>query len=445
MATCHFWLDKIAGSMDNHHQHHPKNYKIVVYDTEDRPGIGGASAVAGGLVHPLSPRGKLVYQGLQGLQATNELIRVAQDAVTTSSAMENTTTAVDLDVDVVLSDCIWRCAQTPKHVRQLQTTSDALPEFCTWYDPEDMRKMMMMANDSNSNSSRMLGALRMSHGCCVIHVPSYLQAVWRACQQRVLSLNQQPQHECHVSLEWKQLSSSSLEQEKEDFLQYDDVVLSAGAGIFQDYLKPKKTIITETDSVVEEQHMFPIHLVRGQSIEFTSNNKKTTNAFSDAFLCGKYVSPLPPHHQGSSWLPRVLVGATHEFQPQAHPPEEVQDNLKRATEFMAPNVWDDACYTPDRITSGYRVQSQRGPQGRLPILGKLQLDDDDDDCNNNNNNEVTTLLLDGKNNNAWIYTGLSSRGLLYHALFGKSLVDAIWHGDESLLMTEYPELKWWKK
>jgi hypothetical protein len=50
---------------------------VTVYDC-NLPGEGGASAVAAGMVHPFSPRGKLIWKGLEALHAALDLIQIAQ-------------------------------------------------------------------------------------------------------------------------------------------------------------------------------------------------------------------------------------------------------------------------------------------------------------------------------------------------------------------------------
>jgi len=396
LATCHSWLKNIAAQYDS--TNNCKSYRIVIYDTETRPGVGGASAVAGGLIHPLSPRGKLVYRGLEGLEASNQLIDSACQTVGSSS--------------VVLSNAILRCAQTSKHVEQLQKTARELPELFTWLDPADMSQAgdsasSVVGEEEEESTAKVLGALRMSNGCRVIHVPSYLQGLYLNCQQSVASMNK-------VSLEWKEVPSN-LEQVLDTF---DTVIFSAGAAIFQDYLP------SQDADEKDQNHVFPVHLLRGQSIEFVSRCNDPSKTIKDAFLCGKYISPLPSKN-GTS---RVLVGATHEFKKEASSQEDVVDGLKSATQFMAPHLWDESEYAMDRITSGYRVQSQRGHLGRLPLLGKM---------------EIPYFLP--QHDNVWIYTGLSSRGLLYHALFADILVSAAWNNNEELIKEKYPELLWWKK
>jgi FAD dependent oxidoreductase len=48
---------------------------VTVFD-EQPVGQGGASAVAAGMLHPLTPRGKLIWKGAEGLAAANQLIEV---------------------------------------------------------------------------------------------------------------------------------------------------------------------------------------------------------------------------------------------------------------------------------------------------------------------------------------------------------------------------------
>ena len=115
------------------------------------------------------------------------------------------------------------------------------------------------------------------------------------------------------------------------------------------------------------------------------------------------------------------TGATHEYGEEPLKPNEVEDVLKKKSYQFASEVWDNG--TIDRVTKGYRVQSNRGRHGRLPIVGKLE------NC---------------YHPNSWIFTGLSGRGLLYHGLFGDLLTDSILgikNEDGELL----ENMNWWLK
>lgn len=51
---------------------------VTVFDPNE-VGSGGASSVAAGLLHPLTPRGKIIWKGAEGLAAAKELIEVGRE------------------------------------------------------------------------------------------------------------------------------------------------------------------------------------------------------------------------------------------------------------------------------------------------------------------------------------------------------------------------------
>lgn len=48
---------------------------VTVFDPNEA-GAAGASSVAAGLLHPLTPRGKLIWKGEEGYKAAKQLIEV---------------------------------------------------------------------------------------------------------------------------------------------------------------------------------------------------------------------------------------------------------------------------------------------------------------------------------------------------------------------------------
>mmetsp|Transcript_10136 Transcript_10136/g.18413 ORF Transcript_10136/g.18413 Transcript_10136/m.18413 type:complete len:459 (+) Transcript_10136:102-1478(+) len=379
LSTAHHFIQKQPG------------IQITIFDKAP-VGTAGASSVAGGLLHPLSPRGKLVYQGRFGLQATNELVEQANRYQT-----------------CVVSESLFRVALNDEHVQQLKQTARTLPEYCEWISPQDMTMMMMQTSTTAGSSPNVQGGLKLSNGCKVLHVPSYLQGLYMACQAKASG-----------NITWTLLlentcSSSFLTEESPHHFQlfnnFDAVVLAAGAGMFQN------------DSLLSLKD-FPVDfLIRGQSIEMKLVSPPPRNGSSNrqnnaALLCGKYISPLFEKN-------RVLIGATHEWS--STPPlstNQVIQDLRQRTIDMAPFVWKHGEIA--NVTCGYRVQSRRGPLGRLPIIGRLH------DC--------TDI-----HNNVYIFTGLSSRGLLYHGLYGDVLTDMILGIQEHESGQEEYNLDWWRK
>ena len=184
--------------------------------------------------------------------------------------------------------------------------------------------------------------------------------------------------------------------------EFDTVVFAAGSGLFHDGV------------LCEDAEDFPAEMVRGQSIEMNVN-KMDGNKPNEAVLCGKYVAPMLEKD-------KILIGATHEYKSEALSETEVWDELKKRSYELSPDLWDQGAVS--RITSGYRVQSKRGKHGRMPIIGRS--------CGD-------------IHNNSWLFTGLSSRGLIYHGIFGDILSSMIIDNNEEAMLEQHPDLNWWKK
>jgi glycine/D-amino acid oxidase-like deaminating enzyme len=251
------------------------------------------------------------------------------------------------------------------------------------------------------------GALRLHSGCQVVHVPSYLRGLWKACRDKVSSGG-----EAGRSARWVILASTNELFETSRLQQHDAVVFSAGAGLFaSDSHSPALSRATS--------HL-PVQLVRGQSLVVSLSSADAE--LRDAVLCGKYLSPLPQAGE-------ILVGATHEFQPTPWTAGQVLEDLRgRTSGCLAPDlaasVWERGRVR--RVTQGVRVQSARGRHGRLPLVGRLD--------------------AKGLHPNAWLFTGLSSRGLLYHAWYGDWLARAVLADSEDVATVKNgpTDLLWWK-
>jgi glycine/D-amino acid oxidase-like deaminating enzyme len=327
----------------------------------------------GSLLHPLSPRGKLVHRGLEGLGATGRLVEAAL-------------AASGDDGSIVLRDELYRLAVAEQHATDLQNVAaNHADDWAEWIDRAELPQHRI-------RGTTLLGALRMHGPCKVLHVPSYLRGLWKACE--VLAETK------GCGVKWFTLEDDVAEAWKDRLEKYDAVVLAAGAGLFQSGL------LSPGD--------FPVQLVRGQSLEL----RRRSDAEQPAILCGKYLSPVP----NNSSL--TLVGATHEFAATPLTKDEVISEMKRRTADFAPDLWADDVEV-ERLTVGTRVQSERSSLGRLPLIGRLP------------NCDI--------HSNAWLFTGLSSRGLLYHGLYGDMLTDEIRAGNEDAELSRDSCLTWWKK
>lgn len=233
-----------------------------------------------------------------------------------------------------------------------------------------------------------MGGLKLENGCKVVHVPSYLRGLLKACQ------------DLDVETTWTQVKATTDIEFKSTISKFDTIVLSAGSGLMIDNILSSSSL--------------PVTLVRGQSVELKLDADEIEHPL-EAVLCGKYVSPLIDEG-------KMLIGATHEYKDQALSNQDVEKDLLERSVDLAPSIWESGKVS--RITTGWRVQSERGASGRIPIVGRL---------------DVNTL-----HNNVWIFTGLGSRGLIHHGVYGSVLSEAILRNDESVIYKKIPQACWWK-
>lgn len=355
-------------------------------------------------MHPFSPRGKLIHFGLTALDHSNHLIQ----------------TAAKNEPQCIVRPRLYRIALKTNSDVQLQHTADKYPTLARWMTKEDVHAKF----DIDSS-----GGLELGGGCKVIHVPTYLKGLWKECEIKASALSGnvewkliQPKNDNHHYKQQQQqhqnVQNPSLNMWNDmDVMNkhldpFDAVILSAGAGILHDKLL--------SDGV-----NLPAQLVRGQSIEMVLPLAHDSNKQHEAFLCGKYVSPLPSNVvDGLSQ--RYVIGATHEFKADALSAEEVREELKHQTYEIARHLWENG--TDANLSTGVRLQSRRGTLGRMPMIGRYRCTD---------NGGI-------KHQNLWMFTGLSSRGLIYHGLFGKWLAKAVLHDNEEELRDEFDGFDWWK-
>lgn len=315
------------------------------------------------LLHPFSPKGKILHLGLRGLSATNRLIDTSRS----------------YNPNSVLREKIYRLALTEDNIETLKESSLKYPEYASWLSPDEMKQACGTSG---------YGGLLLNNGCKVVHIPSYLDGLWKAC--------------CSTGkVSWlRETIPSSMWQQR--LACYDTVVYAAGSGLFQD------SIIDQDGSC----NNLPVELVRGQSLELEMDPCAIAEYPNEAILAGKYIAPLPNAN-------RLLVGATHEYKSEPLDHESVIAELKMRSLDLSPFVWEYGQVI--NLTSGCRVQSKRGLHGRMPIIGRWR----------------GSISHD----NAWIFTGLSSRGLIYHGVFGDILSDCIAQNSEMGAL----DYIWWRK
>ncbi|KAF5945924.1 hypothetical protein HYC85_016152 [Camellia sinensis] len=144
------------------------------------------------------------------------------------------------------------------------------------------------------------------------------------------------------------------------------------------------------------------------------------------------ISEDYPDHSPSilsdAWLaiqgPRNLyLGSTWEWNSRNYSPDVPSEEASKALQELLPkasSIYPDIKnWTFTRATAGLRAMPPLTPHGSLPVLGCL-----DDYVDGNHSCKY------------WLFGGLGSRGLLYHAWLGKLLALAVLSCNEDLLPSE---------
>lgn len=302
--------------------------KITLFDSLE---IGkGTSGIAAGLLHPFSgAHAKLNWRGIEGYNATSELLAIAENALQ-QSVTANT-----------------------KGILRLALREEQLSDFklCADKHPEEVQWLSAAICQEKAPGCAEAPGIWIKNGVTV-YSALYLQGLWLACQKKGMKFEQRMIH-----------SLKELEH-------FDITIAAAGAGLLS---------LPETASL-------PLHLVKGQILEL---------AWPEAF------EPLDSPLNSRAYLlmtpskTSCLVGATFEkgFDRAVIDLEAAKrELLPKATELFPP--LKEASII--NCQSGMRVAA---PQHR-PLIQRLS-------------------------SRQWILTGLGSKGLLYHALFARELVERI--------------------
>lgn len=304
------------------------NLTIHLFDSK---GIGqGASGIAAGLLHPFAgAHAKLNWKGFEGIQATQELLKVA------SSALGRPVTANDQG--------ILRLALNDEQREDFQRCAARYPNETQWLDISACQALVPGCIEAPG--------LWIKQGM-TIYTSAYLQGLWQACLQQ--------------GVQFKQCLIKSLKETEH----FDYTIATAGAESLQ----------------LPELATLPVHMVKGQILEFAwpSHWKPLACALNS------HVYILMTENHAS-----CLVGATYEkgFQ-------QGEVDLERAQQEILPKAFElFPALKQTTLRKGYAGMRAVAPQHR-PLLLRLSP-------------------------SQWVLTGMGSKGLLYHALFAKELVNQL--------------------
>ena len=378
-----------------------RGFGVLIIDASGEPGRAPASSAAAGLLDPLTPKGKLMWQGLQAFDSARKLLDAA-------AAIEQQHSTLPP---------LYRVAGTV-HVPRGRKDAAALREAAMQHTAsEECNRLGIAFVDSAaphgiaSSATAVpaeVASLARSGACpdgalycgcgLLVDVPRYLCQLWK----HVLVTAPAAMWSCQRSPDSLRLAAA-----------FDCVVLAAGAGCL----------------MIDETRHLPIDLCRGQVLEYALGAMVGTDPASAA------ACPLPPPPSetlasllsltvgltGAVYLlpmasadncassgtygRRWLGGGTHE--PCTDAEQRSPADLAHATEALHPGLVGlfpplAAAGSPVCVRAGVRAMPPRSPEGSVPLAGRAH----------------TNLP------NVWFVSGMGARGLLYHALIGEWVAEA---------------------
>ncbi|KAM7263172.1 hypothetical protein ACFE04_000855 [Oxalis oulophora] len=367
--------------------HSPRETHLCL-DLYDEAGIGGgASGVAGGLLHPYSPKVKLVWQGAECWKESLKLLRIAETAIQTQSdinpkeflvrrrgILRPATNSKTLNILTQnAQDCLHSCKidTIDSNTAQSLVPNLAVPLNSAFYMPEAV----------NVNSRR------------------YLEALFLACENFVKE-SSDGRKEIHLR---KKSICKLLDLEGD----YDAVIICMGA---------------KAKELPELSERLPLRTCRGVITHLQLPDDKS-EAYSDnspSILSDAWLAIQGTHslYMGSTWNWNSTNSSQHVSKEEAD--AALHELLPKASKVY-PNIENWACVD---AKAGLRAMPPLTAHGSLPLLG----------C-------VDDFLRKSSNCKYWLFGGLGSRGLLYHAWLGKLMAKAVVDCNEGLLPSE---LTCWK-
>ncbi|KAJ8767868.1 hypothetical protein K2173_020808 [Erythroxylum novogranatense] len=366
----------------------PKDSNLKV-DLYDEVGIGGgASGVSGGLLHPYSPKGKLLWRGADCFRECLALLSIAEAAICSNGS--NSLAGVgdsssDLDNFLVRRRGILRPAMDMKNFNNFNDNAQNCDPSCSIETIDKDTAWKLAPNISLPVNS----AFHMPQAVNV-HPLRYLQALFLACQNLGRQLSSTSHTQKDLCLH-KKTVQNLIELEDE----YDAVIICLGA---------------KADMLPELYGWLPLRACRGVIAHLElPGDTSLESCFRE------HYPDDTPSVLSDAWL---AIQGTRISTDEAT--KALQELLPKASAFY-PGIKD---WTFAGAKAGLRAMPPLTAHGSLPLLG----------C-------VDNFIGKDTNCRYWLFGGLGSRGLLYHALLGRLTAQAVISCNEQFLPSELTSWK----
>ncbi|XP_047323645.1 uncharacterized protein LOC124927296 isoform X2 [Impatiens glandulifera] len=347
----------------------------VSIDIFDEFGVGGgASGSSGGLLHPYSPKVKLLWRGAECWRESLRLLGIAEEAAAANGCL-------------IKRRGILRPALSLKHLNILKDNAQNSLPSCRieQIDQDDTRKPVPGLLVPLNLSFFMPEAIS-------INPQLYLQSLFQACETEANRF-----HGRELRLHRKSINDL-LELEGE----FDDVIVCLGA---------RATILPQLIGKLPLRTCRGViaHLQLPQDIreDFLEDSP---SILSDAWLAIKGKRDL---HLGSTWEWNSNNYSNHVSMEETS--KALEELLPKASGvYPGINSW-----TLAKAYAGLRAMPPLTVNGSLPLLGSID-----------------HIIGDNRKCKFWLFGGLGARGLFYHAWLGKLLAQAVLFSNEDLLPSE---------
>ncbi|XP_061351144.1 uncharacterized protein LOC133296207 [Gastrolobium bilobum] len=376
-------------------KHSPKELNLRI-DIYDEVGIGGgASGISGGLLHPYSPKVKLLWEGAQCWKESIKLLRIAEEA-SVSKDCQIGESAEDMKAFVAHKRGILRPAMDMKNMTKLNDNVKTYLPSCRVETLNNEEAQCLLPGVCLPFNT----AFFMPEGLN-IDSQNYLQALFQACKNLV-----KESYTLNSGQKQLNLLKKSVHRLFEFEGEYDAVIICLGAKV---------------NMLPEISGRLPLRTCRGviAHLELADD-----------------ISGYPEHGPSilsDAWIavqgPRSLnVGSTWEWKSMNSSPNVSNDEASKALLQLLPKASaiypriKDWVFTGAR--AGLRAMPPLTPLGSLPLLGCI--------------NDVI-----GSNNTCkyWLFGGLGSRGLLYHGWLGNLMAHAVLSSTEEVIPSELTSWK----
>ncbi|CAM9812329.1 unnamed protein product, partial [Ectocarpus sp. 13 AM-2016] len=152
---------------------------VTVFDPHEAGTGSGASSVAAGLLHPLTPRGKLIWKGEEGFEAAKHLIQTVNDKLVDDAAAAGDDAAqANGPRGCLTTDNVYRPLMDEKQVDLFTKAAEDLPQWVESLTREEIMKAVP------GSTPECLGGVRI-RGALAVDAPTYLKGLWSACRALV--------------------------------------------------------------------------------------------------------------------------------------------------------------------------------------------------------------------------------------------------------------------